>query len=160
MTMLLATGLLIGVALATPKNPLDVTRLVDLEQHEVPWVSTSSLAGRIGRVQLLDVREPGEYAISHLRNARNVSPTAARVRGLDPSKPVIVYCSVGFRSARLGARLKDRGFRVHNLAGGIFQWANEGRPLVDARGPAQTVHPYDAVWGRLLKADLREPTGP
>jgi 3-mercaptopyruvate sulfurtransferase SseA len=45
---------------------------------------------------------------------------------------------------------------VSYLAGGIFQWANEERPLVDAAGnPTTRVHPYNRFWGRLLKPKLR-----
>lgn len=44
-----------------------------------------------------------------------------------------------------------------NLEGSIFAWANEGRPLVDDKGLATKVHPYDAKWGELLKPALRSP---
>ena len=39
---------------------------------------------------------------------------------------------------------------VRNLDGSIFQWANEGRPLVRGNQRVQDVHPYDENWGRLL----------
>jgi len=39
---------------------------------------------------------------------------------------------------------------VYDLAGGIFAWHGAARPLVDAKGPTDFVHPYDARWGRLL----------
>ncbi len=44
---------------------------------------------------------------------------------------------------------------MQNLKGSIFQWANEGRPVVRDGEPVREVHPYDAVWGRLLDRDLR-----
>ena len=63
---------------------------------------------------------------------------------------------MGYRSARIADRLETAGFRdVRNLTGSIFQWANEGRPVVRDGEPVREVHPYDAVWGRLLDRDLR-----
>ncbi|CAL1547774.1 unnamed protein product, partial [Lymnaea stagnalis] len=46
---------------------------------------------------------------------------------------------------------------IYNLAGSIFQWANERRPMVDKHGnPTQYAHPYSSFWGRLLDASLRK----
>jgi 3-mercaptopyruvate sulfurtransferase SseA len=65
---------------------------------------------------------------------------------------VVVYCSVGYRSERVGERLKALGFRdVRNLYGGIFQWVNEGRPVYNATGPTRQVHPYSALWSTWLR---------
>jgi hypothetical protein len=46
---------------------------------------------------------------------------------------------------------------VRNLDGSIFAWANEGRPLERNGQPAQLVHPYDALWGKLLDPARRAP---
>lgn len=47
--------------------------------------------------------------------------------------------------------------QVFNLEGSIFAWAEEGRPLVDTHNqPTTFVHPYNAVWGKLLSADKRK----
>jgi len=47
------------------------------------------------------------------------------------------------------------GFRnVRNLEGSIFAWANEGRPLVNARGQAAGVLPFNIPWGRYLEKSL------
>jgi hypothetical protein len=44
---------------------------------------------------------------------------------------------------------------VFNLEGSIFQWVNDGRPLVDSNGPATKVHPYGHRWRVLLKPQVR-----
>ena len=69
------------------------------------------------------------------------------------AKRVVVYDAVGFYSAELAETLSSAGSgEIFYLEGGIFQWANEGRPLVDADGsPTTKVHPYNKLWGRLLK---------
>ena len=69
---------------------------------------------------------------------------------------VVAYCSVGYRSARLAAALRDRGLAdVHNLEGSIFRWANEDRPLFRGDTPVRRVHPFDETWGVLLAPDRR-----
>ena len=92
--------------------------------------------------------------MSHLPGARHAATVeeAVRVLAAEPAeREVVVYCSVGWRSAALAERLRAvRPGRVRNLRGSIFRWANEGRPLESAAGAAALVHPYDARWGALL----------
>lgn len=45
---------------------------------------------------------------------------------------------------------------VLNLEGGVFQWACEGRELMNESGERMsTVHPYNSLWGKLLPSNLR-----
>jgi phage shock protein E len=68
--------------------------------------------------QLVDVRSPAEYASGTLPGSVNIPVQAiqqAELR-LDRSKPVIVYCMSGARSAQAQNVLKQMGFNdVHNL---------------------------------------------
>ena len=71
---------------------------------------------------------------------------------------VVCYCSVGYRSSLVAQRLyrhykehRETCPPLHNLEGGLFQWANEGRPLAISN----TVHPYSSAWGILLDSKLR-----
>ena len=69
---------------------------------------------------------------------------------------IVTYCSVGYRSAGVAQRLRAAGFtQVYNLEGSLFRWANEGRPLYRGDTLVHQVHPYDRVWGTLLKEELR-----
>jgi rhodanese-related sulfurtransferase len=130
----------------------------------VPQLRTVELAAWLAdkkkpAPQLLDVREPNEFAVSHLPGAIHISPkaTAAEVLPkLDPNRPTVTYCSVGYRSSQLAQRLIEAGAKnVSNLEGSIFAWANEGRPLEKSGQPAKTVHPYNRIFGRLLKPEYR-----
>ena len=142
-----------------------VERDVAARYPDVPTVTTGALAARLEAPDapvLLDARTPAEYAVSHLPGARRVDPdaTAAELaeglEGVGRDREVVVYCAVGVRSAGVAGRLRAAGFeRVANLEGSIFRWANEGRPLVRDGEAASTVHPYDPVWGRLLRPDAR-----
>ncbi len=132
-----------------------------------PTISTDSLAAWIAddaRTSpiLLDAREPDEYAVSHLADARHVSPDAsseslqALLSDVSKDRAVVVYCSVGYRSAKVTQRLREAGFSdVQNLGGSIFRWANEGRAVVRGDSTVREVHPFDATWGRLLDSSLR-----
>ena len=65
----------------------------------------------------------------------------------------MVYCSVGYRSAKVAQQLQQKGYKnVFNLNGGIFQWANQGKPIFKDKHPVKVVHPYNFFWGKLLKS--------
>lgn len=123
------------------------------------WLADSTAPAPL----LLDVRTAEEYAVSHLPGARRVPPDASaealrrrHLAGVPRDTLVVAYCSVGYRSSALAARLAEAGYpRVYNLRGSIFRWANGGRPVVRAGRRVEAVHPYDAAWGRLLAPRLR-----
>jgi len=140
-----------------------VNQMIASDFPEATLITTDSLARRLSdttstRPVLLDARSPEEYAVSHLPDARRVDPNAKAFPELDTlsrDTHIVVYCSVGYRSARITTRLQEQGFtNVRNLKGSIFRWANEGRPVVRDDSPVRAVHPYDRTWGTLLDDDL------
>ena len=141
-------------------------RSLDARYPDVAWISTHALADALASdapPTLLDVRQPDEVAVSRIPGAMAVSPdaTVEDLRRLGLEGPVVVYCSVGARSARLAERLEAAGVAdVRNLRGSVFAWANEGRPLERAGRTARTVHPYDDAWGTYLKPALRADLDP
>jgi rhodanese-related sulfurtransferase len=134
----------------------------------IDWISTGELADWLANKSrpaplLLDVRTPAEWEVSHLPGARRVDPNAPAesvAADLPKETPIVTYCAVGYRSGEMANRLRAAGFtNVHNLEGSIFQWANEHRPLVRGEERVTQVHPFNSFWGRLLKDDVRAPTG-
>ena len=119
------------------------------------------MAGTNGspRPLLVDARTEGEFAVSHLRGAhRFVSVEKVKAALATNTQPVVVYCSVGYRSSALAEKLAKAGLtNVWNLEGSLFAWANEGRPVYrsDRLLDPPRVHPYDTKWGQLLKPELR-----
>jgi adenylyltransferase/sulfurtransferase len=78
--------------------------------------------------ELLDVREPFEWAIARLPGARHIPLGAlpGRIHELDPARETIVYCKSGMRSMAAATQLTGAGFaRVANLTGGISRWSAE-----------------------------------
>ncbi len=80
---------------------------------------------------LVDVREPSEWAIAHLPRARHIplGELAKRWSELDPERALVVYCKMGMRSGKALQLLKQHGFhRVRNLEGGLDAWATRMDP--------------------------------
>jgi rhodanese-related sulfurtransferase len=83
---------------------------------------------------VLDVREEKEYAAGHIPKARLIplGQLASRMQELDKfkSKPILVTCRSGHRSARACGMLKKAGFEtVYNQAGGIIAWERANLPV-------------------------------
>lgn len=107
---------------------------------------------------IIDVRETREYEVSHLPGARNIK-TAKLISRLYPDKNtnIVLYCSVGYRSAIVSSDLGKMGYEnVRNLKHSIFEWANKDYPLVNKQGETNFAHPYDKKWGVLLKETLHQ----
>lgn len=167
--LLCVLALLAGVALLRAGDGLQsklVRKRIASEFPNVPQLTTKDLAAWLAdpkRKQpvLLDVRTEEEFAVSHLSGARRIDPdaTAAQLdRGIAKDQPIVTYCSVGYRSSALAERLRGAGYtQVENLAGSIFAWANEDRPLVSNGKPATFVHPYSGFWSGMVKKERRAP---
>lgn len=129
---------------------------VQMAQGTVPDLTTTELANFESPVVLLDTRERKEYEISHIPQAIWVGYddfSAKRIQHLSKKTTVVTYCSVGYRSERIGEKLQKLGFQsVYNLKGSIFQWVNEKRPIVDMKGaPTRKVHGYNKKWSKWVK---------
>lgn len=76
---------------------------------------------------LLDVRTPDEVANGKINDALNLDwyedSFKSSVEKLDKSKPVVVYCMSGKRSAAASEYLLNAGFeKVYDLDGGYLSW--------------------------------------
>jgi rhodanese-related sulfurtransferase len=160
-----AGSMVISAACAPPPE-LDWDAAKDLIRGEYPnvdQVSTADLVELLSSTDgkdliLLDVRSPDEYAVSHLRGAQ-LTPSERSalnvLRGAEKDRLIVVYCSVGYRSASMTQRLMTRGYtNVHSLEGGLFEWANDDLPRYRDGKQVQAVHPFDSQWGQFLKRDL------
>lgn len=78
-----------------------------------------------GRIEVLDVREPGEVAGGAIEGSLHIplGKLAARTDELDPGKLLVVHCKGGYRSSIATSILRRAGFRdVANLTGGFDAW--------------------------------------
>jgi adenylyltransferase/sulfurtransferase len=82
---------------------------------------------------LIDVREPHEYQICSIPNAKLIplGDLPKRVNELDSADEIIAHCKSGMRSAKAVEFLKQAGFRkVRNMKGGILAWSDKVDPTV------------------------------
>lgn len=104
---------------------------------------------------LLDTREKEEYQVSHIKGAVHAGYNhfdATLLTSVPKDKKIIVYCSIGYRSEKIGERLLKMGYRnVYNLYGSIFEWVNRGYEVVDTKGRAvKKIHGYDKNWSKWV----------
>lgn len=100
----------------------------------------------------LDTRTKAEFVVSHIANAEYVGYkdfSLSKLADLEKDHPVILYCAVGKRSDAITKKLISVGFtNVQNLVGGIFEWVNEGYPVVNSQNQAtDNVHGYNRFFG-------------
>ena len=130
-------------------------KMESLYKNSVPLIKASELDGKLNEVVLLDTRAPEEYEVSHIPGAKMIHYdrfNLGDVADIPKNAEVIVYCSVGYRSERIGEKLKEAGFTdVKNLYGGIFDWKNQGYGVVNPDNqPTDSVHTYNRSWGKWL----------
>ncbi len=104
---------------------------------------------------ILDTRTYEEFEVSHIPNAIWVGYEnfdLDRVAAINKTEKIIVYCSIGYRSEKIGEQLIKGGFSwVRNLEGGIFNWSNCGNILQDINDhPTTNVHGFDQEWSQWL----------
>jgi molybdopterin/thiamine biosynthesis adenylyltransferase/rhodanese-related sulfurtransferase len=86
----------------------------------------------------VDIREPDEWEQGHLPGAVHIPRGNLESRieraAPDKSRPVILYCAVGNRSAFAAKTLGELGYTdVHSLSGGIEDWKRDGLEIVMPR---------------------------
>lgn len=92
------------------------------------------LEENLGKVRVLDVREPAEFEgpLGHIRGATLIplGELASRAAEVPKDKPIVAVCRAGSRSAHATAILQKAGARdVANLPGGMLRWRAEGRSV-------------------------------
>ena len=128
-----------------------------LYAHTVPTIKSQAL--QAANVHLLDSRSPEEYAVSHLEGAiffDYANPPFEQLESVDAEDTIVVYCSVGYRSEKIGEKLLAMGYKnVFNLYGGIFAWANQQKRIVGPdKQPTRRLHCYSKTWAKWLDSSL------
>ncbi len=155
------TVLVIGahVAPSQGEDSSPAARVVQLyekyKQKDFPGIpdftarQAMSLADSLDFV-ILDVRAPKERKVSIL-------PGSVDRRSFEShredwkDRPVLVYCTIGYRSGLTTKKLREDGVEAYNLVGGILGWVNSGGPVVDGQTGEEThrIHVYGRQWNLL-----------
>ena len=128
--------------------------------HSVPYISVEQLKAiqQKDSVILLDAREPEEFQVSRLKNAtyvgyKDFSAEEIQQQFPDKDQPIVVYCSLGVHSEKIGEKLQQLGYKnIQNLYGGIFEWKNNNYPVFTSENKeTNKVHAYSRRWSKWLK---------
>lgn len=111
-----------------------------------------------GNCLLLDVRTPGEYSTGHIAGSTNINIAdpefASKIKLLDKSKTLLIYCLSGSRSDAAGQYMSRLGFqKIYTLQRGLINWNRAGLPLeTSGRAVASSAATYtDQAFNQLLK---------
>jgi rhodanese-related sulfurtransferase len=95
-------------------------------------------------VDLVDVREPNEFASGYIRGARNVTLGQLRQdpRGALPRDRVLLVCARGVRSQTAAEVAEGAGLRdIFHLEGGMAAWGEAGLPTEEPARAAPATRP-------------------
>jgi rhodanese-related sulfurtransferase len=98
-----------------------------LNLNHPEWIITSvELKSAIGKVTLLDVREPEEFAESRIEGCKLIPLGEVQTRAeneLNKSDDIVIYCAHGVRSLHALRAMAMMGFKkLRSLDGGICAW--------------------------------------
>lgn len=85
---------------------------------------------------IIDVRTPAEFITGRIKNSILINFHSVdfknRVKKLDKTKKILVYCKKGGRSAEAKSIMKNLKFdQVYNMLGGVTEWKARGFELVE-----------------------------
>lgn len=155
MKFLITSILIILTSFSFAQNTIPKV-LEKLNNNSVPYVSVEALLEKENYI-LLDAREIKEFNVSHIENAINVgfdNFDSKKVTDLlkDKNATIVVYCSIGVRSEKIGEKLLKLGYKyVFNLYGGIFEWKHQGGKVVNNQNvETDEIHTFNKEWSVYL----------
>jgi hydroxyacylglutathione hydrolase len=114
---------------------MDAWRRAGFGVNVIAQISVDDLSDLLNSqkdMQVIDVRQPGEYDAGHIPSAVN-APLARVVesaREFDPTRRTAVICAGGFRSSAATSVLERLGFKkLLNVLGGTGAWIKAGYPV-------------------------------
>jgi adenylyltransferase/sulfurtransferase len=102
-------------------------------EGEIEPTEVKAKIDRGDRFVLIDVREPHEYQICNIPQAKlmPLGDLPKRVNELNSADEIVAHCKSGMRSAKAVDFLKQAGFKkVRNMKGGILAWSDKVDPTV------------------------------
>lgn len=89
-----------------------------------------------GEAVVVDVRDSAEFRSGHIVDAINIPYASLKDKSSQlekhKTKKIIVVDKMGQHAGAAGKTLRDKGYTVMRLQGGISEWAHQNLPLVKA----------------------------
>lgn len=141
-----------------PKFEKTIERYIS---HSVEVIGVDELYHTKNNYILLDARELSEFEISHIPGSIHFGfdkPKIESLNNLDKDQPIVLYCSIGYRSEKMAELLEEKGFtNVKNLYGSIFEWGNKSYPLQNTNGEnTNKIHTYSRSWSKWVENEKLE----
>ena len=99
-------------------------------RETVKSVHVNDLEKLIGAIELIDIREPYEFAGGSIKTAKNIPMgelLAAPEKYMTKDKTYYIVCQSGGRSAQAASVLAKQGYDVVNVSGGVGSYAGAQR---------------------------------
>lgn len=101
-----------------------------LRRDSSPVIHVNDLDNLIGKINLIDIREPYEYKSGSIKTAKNI-PMGTLLENpgkyLSKDKTYYILCQSGARSSRATSLLTKQGYQVINVAGGVGSYVGAKR---------------------------------
>ncbi len=129
--------------LAKQKRIATLYQKLASEFEDIAIINASELQQKQDQEKLMivDVRPDHERNISIIPGAISQAEFEKH-SDLYKVKPIVVYCTIGYRSGKYAKELYEQGFQVSNLVGGILSWSHIQGDLVNNTGATNQVHVY------------------
>ena len=117
-------GYLVGGMKAWDNAGFELAEVGQMTVHEI------QAAGE--RLQVVEVRAPGEWKTGHIPGARHLflGELRKRICELDKTRPTAIYCDSGYRASIAASMLKQEGFAcICNVPGSWQAWKKAGFPI-------------------------------
>lgn len=101
-----------------------------LKRNNTDVIHVNELDDLIGKIDLIDIREPYEYASGSIKSAKNIP--MSKLLGdmgkyLNKEKTYYIMCQSGGRSRSAAKMLTNQGYHVIDVAGGMGSYVGTKR---------------------------------
>jgi len=108
-----------------------------IEAEWGPFDLNHALEDRKDKIVILDTRTADAYAEEHIPGAVNIpeGELESRFKELPKNKEIVPYCwSITCHLAtRVALKIAKKGYRVHELVGGIGTWKEQGNKVTSSK---------------------------
>lgn len=127
----------------------------------IPIIGAEDLRNIQEDVYIFDTRKKEEFELSHIPEAIYLGYgdfDEKRLENIPKEAKIVLYCSIGYRSEKIGEKLQSKGYKnVFNLYGSIFEWANRSYPMEDKNGNiTKKIHTYNRSWSKWVDGSKAE----
>lgn len=101
-----------------------------LKREETKVINVNDLDNLLGKIELIDIREPYEFKSGSIKTSRNIpmgNLLESPDRFLMKDKTYYLMCQSGARSGRASKALLRQGYDIVNVSGGMGTYVGTKR---------------------------------